>query len=77
MPQLKAEAKFNLVLKFKKTCIVAPDLVKFHIMHQGLTSACVCVCVKNILRDERESGTRTVQRYRFSMGQGGGEEGCG
>lgn len=31
---------------------------------------------ENILRDERESGTRTVQRYHFSVGQGGVED-CG
>lgn len=55
--------------KLLKSCKVAPGLVRYS--HHALgANLCACMC-ENILRDERESGTRMVQRYHFSVGQVG------
>lgn len=55
--------------KFIKSCRVAPGLERYS-HHAVGANLCACMC-ENILRDERESGTWTVQRYHFSVGQGG------
>lgn len=72
-PHLKAGGRPEpcepLNVNFRKSCRVAPGLERYS--HHALGAnlfACMC---ENILRDERESGTQTIQRYHFSMGQRG------